>query len=108
MQENTESSLISATPEALALIARLKARYGEILFHQGGGCCDGAIPMCYQQGDFTPGANDELVGKVGEVAFYVHQSQLDHYKQHLRLSVAKGNGSEFSLEYGMEEHFVLS
>ena len=33
---------VVATPEALALIAQLQAQYGELMFHQSGGCCDGS------------------------------------------------------------------
>ncbi|MBP6277408.1 MAG: DUF779 domain-containing protein, partial [Limnohabitans sp.] len=31
---------VVVTPEALALIDELKAQYGELMFHQSGGCCD--------------------------------------------------------------------
>ncbi|WP_394997190.1 DUF779 domain-containing protein [uncultured Helicobacter sp.] len=107
---NTESSLLTihATQEALALIAQLQERYGEILFHQGGGCCDGAIPMCYAKSDFTPGASDVLVSSVGKMSFYIHQSQLDHYQHNLTLGITQGDGSEFSLEYGLGVHFTLT
>ena len=38
---------VLATGEALALIERLRARHGPLMFHQSGGCCDGSAPMCY-------------------------------------------------------------
>jgi uncharacterized protein (DUF779 family) len=38
---------VVATEAALALIERLVARHGELMFHQSGGCCDGSSPVCY-------------------------------------------------------------
>ncbi len=52
---------VTATDDALDLIAALKQRYGaELLFHQSGGCCDGSAPMCFQQGDYIVGDGDVL------------------------------------------------
>ena len=56
---------VTATAEALALIAELQAEYGPIMFHQSGGCCDGSSPMCYPQGEFRVGDSDTLLGTVG-------------------------------------------
>ena len=36
---------VEATQEALDLIEEIKKDYGEVLFHQSGGCCDGSAPM---------------------------------------------------------------
>ena len=43
---------VTATPEALRLLAEIVADHGPVLFHQSGGCCDGSSPMCYPQGEF--------------------------------------------------------
>ena len=48
---------VEATEEALDLIKEIKKDYGEVLFHQSGGCCDGSAPMCFQKGDFLIGQN---------------------------------------------------
>ncbi|EHP42110.1 hypothetical protein OR16_15827 [Cupriavidus basilensis OR16] len=52
---NTESpdavQRVVATPAALALIERLRAQHGALMFHQSGGCCDGSAPMCYPDGE---------------------------------------------------------
>ena len=37
---------LSATSEALKVIEMLKNEYGELVFNQSGGCCDGTAPMC--------------------------------------------------------------
>ena len=33
---------VACTPEAAAMIDRLVAQHGALLFHQSGGCCDGS------------------------------------------------------------------
>ncbi len=37
---------VSATPPVLELLGRLSARYGPLVIHQSGGCCDGSSPIC--------------------------------------------------------------
>ncbi|MEL6108680.1 MAG: DUF779 domain-containing protein, partial [Planctomycetota bacterium] len=32
---------VAATPAALELLAEIKKRHGDVIFHQSGGCCDG-------------------------------------------------------------------
>ena len=52
----TEQPLrVTATDSARALIATLRAKHGNLMFHQSGGCCDGSAPMCYPQGEFIIG-----------------------------------------------------
>ena len=43
------------TPEASEVVATLKAKFGDLMFHQSGGCCDGSQPMCFEKGDFKVG-----------------------------------------------------
>jgi len=43
------------TEAAAALMARLAAKHGPLMFHQSGGCCDGSSPMCYARGEFLTG-----------------------------------------------------
>ena len=49
---------VSATPAAQALIERLRAVHGPLMFHQSGGCCDGSAPMCFALGEFQTGDAD--------------------------------------------------
>ena len=99
---------VIATQKALKLIKKLQEEYGEILFHQSGGCCDGSVPLCYQKGDFKVGENDSFLGYIGEAPFYIHHSQYEYYKNtQLIINAKEGNGSEYSLEYGSGEMFVL-
>lgn len=53
---------VALTDDAGALLARLRAVHGELMFHQSGGCCDGSSPMCYPQGDFLLGDADVHLG----------------------------------------------
>ena len=56
---------VTATPEALDLIAEIVADHGPVMFHQSGGCCDGSSPMCYPLGEFLVGDYDVKLGEIG-------------------------------------------
>lgn len=93
------SSRVSATPEALELIAALKAQHGDVIFHQSGGCCDGSAPMLFPRSDFPLGGADVKLGEIGGVPFYMSKSQFTYWEHtHLTIDVVKGNGGMFSLE----------
>ncbi|MGQ7277012.1 DUF779 domain-containing protein [Brevibacillus thermoruber] len=90
---------VLATEAALRLIERLKGRYGPLLFHQSGGCCDGSSPMCYPRGEFLIGENDVLLGEIGETPFYMSAAQYAYWKHtQLIIDVVPGRGGMFSLE----------
>jgi uncharacterized protein (DUF779 family) len=90
---------VVVTPEALALIDGLKAQYGELMFHQSGGCCDNSAANCYLPTDLTIGPYDVLLGHVGGVPFYISKSQYEYWKHtQLILDVIDGSGGTFSLE----------
>jgi uncharacterized protein (DUF779 family) len=90
---------VIATPAALSLIDRLKAKYGALMFHQSGGCCDGSAPMCYPLGEFIVGDSDVLMGEIGECPFYISASQYEYWKHtQLIIDVVEGRGGMFSLE----------
>ena len=90
---------VIATDAALALIAQLQAEYGEILFHQSGGCCDNSAANCYLPTDLTIGPYDIQLGDVGGVPFYIGKLQYEYWKHtQLILDVIDGQGGTFSLE----------
>jgi len=98
---------VLATDSALALIAELKAKYGEILFHQSGGCCDGSAPMCYPIGDYLLSPDDVKLGEIGGVGFYMSPSQFEYWKYtQLIIDVVPGMGGMFSLENGTGKRFL--
>ena len=98
---------VIATPAGLALIATLRERYGPLLFHQSGGCCDGSSPMCYPLGDFIVGDRDVRMGDIGGVPFYMSPSQFEFW-QHTQLIIdaIPGRGGMFSLDNGTERRFL--
>ena len=90
---------VVVTPEALALIDELKVLYGELMFHQSGGCCDNSAANCYLPTDLTIGPYDVLLGHVGGVPFYISKSQYEYWKHtQLIIDVIEGSGGTFSLE----------
>jgi uncharacterized protein (DUF779 family) len=90
---------VVATPDALALIAQLQAEYGELMFHQSGGCCDNSAANCYLPTDLTIGPYDVKLGEVGGVPFYIGKLQYEYWKHtQLILDVIEGSGGTFSLE----------
>ena len=90
---------VVATPEALELIEEMKSQYGEVLFHQSGGCCDNSAANCYLPSDLTIGPYDVKLGDVGGVPFYIGKLQYEYWKHtQLILDVIEGTGGTFSLE----------
>jgi hypothetical protein len=98
---------VTATPAALDLIGELKGRYGAILFHQSGGCCDGSSPMCYPATEFPTGDSDVLLGEIGGVPFYIGGLQFEYWRHtQLIIDVVPGRGGMFSLDNGTERRFL--
>lgn len=90
---------VVATPEALAVIERLKAVHGPLMFHQSGGCCDNSAANCYLPGEITIGAGDVFLGEIGGCPFYIGKSQYEYWKHtQLIIDVIDGHGGTFSLE----------
>lgn len=99
---------IEANKEAEILIHELKARHGDLVFHQSGGCCDGSSPMCFQKGDFIMGYSDVCLGEICGVEFWMSQDQFEYWKHtHLTLGVVVGRGSSFSLEIPTGKRFMI-
>ncbi|TVQ50201.1 MAG: DUF779 domain-containing protein [Saprospirales bacterium] len=110
MQENgqlfVERVLIS--PEALKVVEQLQEKYGELIFHQSGGCCDGSSPMCYEKGEFITGSSDVWMGTVAGCNFFMSTDQFEYWKHtQLTLDVTPGRGSSFSLEIPMGIRFLI-
>ena len=99
---------IDTTEAANKLIDSLKEKYGEIMFHQSGGCCDGSAPMCYPKGEFYLGGSDVEVGITHGVHFYMGASQFSYWEHtHLTLDAIPGNGGQFSLDNGTGMRFII-
>ena len=104
----TTPTRVSATPQALELIERLKAQHGELLFHQSGGCCDGSAPMCFAGGEFRTGPTDVRLGAVGGCPFYIGAAQFERWRHTLLIvDVVPGRGAGFSLEAPEGVRFLI-
>ena len=99
---------ISVTPEAVAIIRKLREDHGELMFHQSGGCCDGSQPMCFEKGEFRIGENDVYLGDVDGAGFFMSRDQFDYW-QHTKLTmdITPGRGASFSLEIPLGLRFFI-
>jgi hypothetical protein len=92
-------SRVSHTPEAAALINKLRSMHGDMMFHQSGGCCDGSAPMCYPLGEFKIGQRDVYLGEIEGCPVYISGPQFEYWKHtHLTIDAVPGRGAGFSLE----------
>lgn len=108
MQTQTKITRIDSTDAANQLIDQLRAKYGELMFHQSGGCCDGSTPMCYGKGEFMLGASDVELGEVHGVKFYMSESQFAYWEHtHLTLDAIPGMGGQFSYDNGTGMRFHI-
>jgi uncharacterized protein (DUF779 family) len=99
---------IVATEDAKAVIDQLRERYGPLMFHQSGGCCDGSAPMCYEKGDFRLGTSDVYLGDLHNCPFYMARDQFEYWEHmQLTIGVEEGRGASFSLEIPLGVRFVV-
>ena len=98
---------VLVTPEAEKVIKELKDRFGDLMFHQSGGCCDGSQPMCFEKVDFKVGSSDVCLGKIADCEFWMSKDQFEYWKHtQLIIDVTNGRGSSFSLEIPMAKRFI--
>jgi uncharacterized protein (DUF779 family) len=94
-----EEERVSATPPVLELLERLAVRYGPLVIHRSGGCCDGSAPICLPAAELPGGPHDRLLGVVGSTPVYVDQDQDERWHEPpLHLDLAPGPAMGFSLE----------
>ncbi|GAA4846499.1 DUF779 domain-containing protein [Luteimicrobium xylanilyticum] len=114
---------VDVTDTAAALLARLRRRHGELMFHQSGGCCDGSSPMCYPDGDFLVSETADV--RLGDlviadpdadggppssftVPVWMSAAQFAYWKHtHLTIDVVPGRGSGFSVEAPEGVRFLI-
>jgi uncharacterized protein len=96
-----------ASPAALEAIQRLRAERGPLMFFQSGGCCDGSLPLCFQEGELLVGDSDVMLGMLDGCPFYIDGRQ-DAAWGHpqLVLDIAPGPPEGFSLPAGNGQHFI--
>ncbi len=98
---------VTTTEAAAQVIADLKERYGPLMFHQSGGCCDGSSPMCFEKGEFKVGGSDVCLGEIADCEFWMSKDQFEYW-QHTQIiiDVTKGRGASFSLEIPLGLRFL--
>jgi hypothetical protein len=98
---------VTATPAALAALARLREQHGAVILYQSGGCCDGSLPICLEQGELRIGDGDVLLGLVGGCPVYIDDRQFAVWKHtQLIIDVGAGEPEGFSWPAGDDQHFI--
>lgn len=98
---------VTISPEAIEVVNVLKSRFGNLMFHQSGGCCDGSQPMCFEKGDFKIGNSDVCLGTIEDCEFWMSKDQFEYWQYtQLNIHITKGRGSSFSLEIPMGVRFL--
>ena len=99
---------VEITARAAKVVRDLKEKYGELIFHQSGGCCDGSAPMILEKDDLYLDESDILLGEVEGVNYYMNKDQYEYWKHtHLTVDITKGRGASFSLEIPLGLRFII-
>ena len=108
MQDAAEAPAVIATATALDAIADIVRERGPVMFFQSGGCCDGSLPICLDQGELLIGAHDVMLGRVGGCSFFIDGRQHEVWKHtQLILDVGEGAPEGFSLPAADDRHFII-
>jgi len=103
-----EYKRVAITDKAIEVLNQLREKYGELIFHQSGGCCDGSAPMIFEEGDMYLDDSDILLGQLDGVNYYMNQDQFEYWKHtHLTVDITEGRGSSFSLEIPLGVRFII-
>lgn len=98
---------VTATPEALEVIERLRQRHGPLAFFQSGGCCDGSAAMCLTRGELLETDSDLQLGAIAGAPFFIDREQYARWGEPaFVIDVAEGEAGGFSLEGSLGVHFV--
>lgn len=101
---------LDVTPAAVEVIERLKKEYGELVFNQSGGCCDGTAPMCYEKGDFYVPSRNVKLGEICGCEFFIDKDQFEYFKHSfITIDVREEKaafGNSFSLEIDLGYQFI--
>lgn len=110
----SEPHRVDLTSAAAELLSSLTVKYGPLMFHQSGGCCDGSSPMCFPDGDFITSEADIHLGDLDVpgldrgIPFWMSVAQYEYWKHtHLTIDVVPGRGSGFSVEAPEGVRFLI-
>src|SRR5919204_1330725 len=92
-RRTTMKKNVIATEAARDLTARLKTKYGPLMFMQSGGCCAGTAPMCFREGELLISPGDALIGDIAGCPFYIDREQYERWNSpQFLIDVAVGDG----------------
>ena len=91
---------VDVTDKALEVIKMLEEKFGDLMFYQAGGCCEGTQPQCFEKGGFYLRTGDVCIGTVNNNEFWLDKDLFEYWKySHFTLDVVDGFGpGGFSLE----------
>jgi uncharacterized protein (DUF779 family) len=100
---------LEATDKAIELIQLLSEKFGDLMFYQAGGCCEGTQPQCFEKGGFYLRYGDVRIGTLQGFEFWVDKDLFEYWKHaHFTLDVTDGIGAGgFSLETPLGKTFVI-
>jgi uncharacterized protein (DUF779 family) len=100
---------LEATDKAIELIQILSEKFGDLMFYQAGGCCEGTQPQCFEKGGFYLRYGDVRIGTLQGFEFWVDKDLFEYWKHaHFTLDVTDGIGAGgFSLETPLGKTFVI-
>lgn len=101
---------LSVTPKAMEVIQLLEEKFGNLMFYQAGGCCEGAQPQCFEEGGFYLRTGDVCIGEINEYKFWIDKDLFEYWKySHFELDVTDGFGpGGFSLETPFGKTFKVN
>lgn len=101
---------IEATQSALDLIDVLSTKFGDLMFYQAGGCCEGTQPQCFEKGGFYMRYGDVCIGTIKGFEFWLDKDLFEYWKHaHFTLDVTDGIGAGgFSLETPLGKTFKIN
>lgn len=99
---------VEITEKAAEVVRKLKEQYGEVIFHQSGGCCDGTAPMMIEKEDFYLDDSDIFLGELEGIPYYMSEDMYEIWKYtHITVDITEGRGSTFSLEIPLGLRFII-
>ncbi|WP_162126160.1 DUF779 domain-containing protein [Flavobacterium phycosphaerae] len=101
---------LAVTDNALAVVQMLKEKFGDLMFYQAGGCCEGTQPQCFEKGGFFLRTDDVCIGQVAGFDFWLDKDLFEYWKMaHFTLDVMEGIGAGgFSLETPYGKTFIIN
>ena len=101
---------LSVTPKAMEVIQLLEEKFGNLMFYQAGGCCEGTQPQCFEEGGFYLRTWDVCIGEIKEYKFWIDKDLFEYWQySHFELDVTDGFGSGgFSLETPFGKTFKVN